>query len=195
MIYANMAWFSLKSVCGLESGRARCAASCAVDSGRDITSMCLMCSTVTQVTNKIQAKHSTAHGTWDPLTVGSLPTVILTLPAPPPPPQSPVRHCWSQGYLFKSHFGPLHSREAAANIQDVHLMAQLGAHFKHKPGICDGLSIGLRVRTATANVKTGKGGRASAHMLGPTCYHLSTLDRHIGHGAHLTDVMTEGLRG
>lgn len=192
MIYATMAWFSLKSVCGLESGRARCAASCAVDSGSDITSMCLMCSTVTQVNNKIQAKHSTWH--MGPAH-SRLPYCHSYPPRCPPPSTEPKRHCWSQGYLFESHFGPLHSREAATNVQDVHLMAQLSAHFKHKPGICDGLSIGLRVRTATANVKTGKGGRASAHMLGPTCYHLSTLDRHNGHGAHLTDVMTEGLRG
>lgn len=35
-------------------------------------------------------------------------------------------------------------------------MAQLGAHFKHKPGICDGLGVGLGVRAITSNVETSR---------------------------------------
>lgn len=52
-------------------------------------------------------------------------------------------------------------------------MAQLSAHFKHKPGVCDGLSVGLKVRTASANVKTEEGGRDLAYVQGPRCHQLS----------------------
>lgn len=79
----------------------------------------------------------------------------------------------------------------------MHPVAQLRAHFKHNSGVCDGLSIRLRVRTATAEVKAGKGRKASIYKQDcrPGCYLSPSQERHMGLGAHLADVMTEGLRG
>lgn len=124
-----------------------------------------------------------------------LPKIITTHPAPTPNEQ----HFSPQNYLFESHFGPFHSRKAATKVQDVHPVAQLSAHFKHKPGICDGLSVDLKVRTAAANMKTGKGGRAPAHMQNPSASpsapSRSYLGNHTGHCAHFTNIMPEGLKG
>ena len=72
-----------------------------------------------------------------------------------------------KAHLFQKHH---HRHTQKCLTTSEHPVAQLSTHFEHNPGVCNGLSVGLRVRTATANVKTGEEGRVSVYTQDPRCH-------------------------